>query len=104
MVKNKDIFYQEIRKNAMLVKDEIKKDANIVCALVKAFETLLWLEDITRKEGILALDEAREDERIAGLVFGEELLRIIHFVVNGTDRENIEDICLKRYYSWNYSG
>lgn len=104
MVKNKDIFYQEIRKNAMLVKDEIKKDANIVCALVKAFETLLWLEDITRKEGILALDEVREDERIAGLVFGKELLRIIHFVVNGTERENIEDICLKRYYSWNYSG
>ena len=51
MVKNKNIFYQEIRKNAMFVKDEIKKDANIVCILVKAFEALLWLEDITRKIG-----------------------------------------------------
>ena len=76
MVKNKNIFYQEIRKNAMFVKDEIKKDANIVCILVKAFEALLWLEDITRKEGLLALEEAREDEKIASLVFGEELSRI----------------------------
>lgn len=104
MVKNKNIFYQEIRKNAMLVKDEIKKDANIVCILVKAFEALLWLEDITRKEGLLALEEAREDEKIASLVFGEELSRIIHFVVDGMDQENIEDICFKRYYSWSYSG
>ena len=38
------------------------------------------------------------------LVFGEELSRIIHFVVDGMDQENIEDICFKRYYSWSYSG
>lgn len=103
MVKNSDIFYQEVRNNTQQVQENIQADNGIVSILVNSCSSLLWLADTAVKEGLLALGEAKDREKVTGLVNGMELARMIDLVCDGTEPEVIEDMCMKRYFSWNYS-
>ena len=72
--------------------------------LMAAGVAIMWLSHNVRLEGLLWLDLAKESETITRLVCCEELSRMIDLVVNGTEPEQIEDLCMKRYYSQDYSG
>ncbi len=103
MVRNKEMFYTEVRKNAIQMKEEGDgSDANI--ELKKAALLLTELFSTVNKEGLFALEEAAAGIEASEIREGMELKRMITMVVNGTDPEMLEDICLKSYYSRDYSG
>lgn len=102
MVRNMDIIYQEVRENALEVNKRAKSEDSLRYALTECATALLWLADVARKEGLLALEEAAESERVAGLILGSELAHMMALVVDGTDPKEVERISLKGYFSRGY--
>ncbi len=101
---NNDIFLHELREKSIQVQKLMQNDGEVVSKLCDASETLVWLSEQARKEGLLWLEEASRGERVAGLVLGDELKYLILLIVDGTDPEIVEDISFKRYFSRNYNG
>ncbi|MCR5054294.1 MAG: hypothetical protein K6A69_05570 [Lachnospiraceae bacterium] len=104
MAKNNGVFYQEIRSNSKAVQELMDKEDAVLACMSDAAQTLIWLSEQARKEGLLWLEEAASGERVSKLVLGYELKRMIDLVVDGTDPEIVEDISMKRYFSRNYNG
>ncbi len=103
-MKNYDVFLRETGKNSKEVRTLIEKDEDAVSKLLDVCAAILWISDIARNEGLLALEEAAKNERVNGVVLGEEMKLMTDLVVDGTDQELVEEICFKRYFSNNYSG
>ncbi|MCR5627720.1 MAG: hypothetical protein K6F99_10400 [Lachnospiraceae bacterium] len=101
-MRNNELFYREIRENSILIKDGLKEED--LENLVNACSCLFRLSHIARKEGLLALEEEADEKKLGNLIFYNELIRMIKLVVDGTDPFLIEDSCLKRYFSRNYTG
>ena len=112
MTNNKDIFYQELRKNAGEVQKRLTSEESLVSKLTDAAAALIWLSEIARKEGLLAIEEAAEGEldseedanRVSALILGDELRHMVVLVVDGTEPDAVEDIALKRYFARDYKG
>ncbi len=105
MTSNNDIFFQEIRKNAIAVQREIRSsEGTIINSLTESASALLWLSKVARHEGLLDLEMAAESERVAGLILGAELKRMLIFVSYAIDPEETAAILFKRYFSRNYEG
>ncbi len=65
MTKNNEIFYQELRRNSALVSEKLADDSSLVSKLTQAAETLLYLLEQSRKEGLLWLEDAVSQEPIS---------------------------------------
>ncbi len=105
MMHNANCFYQEIRNNSILVKEEIGRDPeSVVKPLAAVCREITRLSNIARTEGLLSLVEAVMDENIPEIILKEELKKMVMLVVDGTDPEIVTDICMKRYFANNYTG
>lgn len=101
---NNTIFYQELKRNAAIVNDEINSHKERTPMLCDACTALLWLANGAHKEGLLWLIDAQESDRVQGLVLGNEVSQMVELIVDGTDAQVVEDLCLTHYFSRNYAG
>ncbi len=105
MLKNAELFYREIKINSAIVREEIaQKTDNGLESLTKACRAVIQLSNIARKEGLLSLEEAACEGKMDDLFMVEDLKKIVLLVVDGTDPDAINDICMKTYFSKDYSG
>ncbi len=103
MVKNKEIFYKELRNSINRMREQSNNTMDTIQILTKSSVIALHFLCYARKEGLLFLEEAARIEKVEEHLLGNELLRMIDLVINGTDPEIIEDVCMKRYYANDYS-
>ena len=96
-------FYNELCDCSKKLHDLMRKDDSVVSKLVNSAMTFIWLWEFARNEGLLSLEEAAESDRIKDQVLGNELPGIMMLIVDGTDPEIVEEICLRKYYTSDYS-
>ena len=53
MAKNNGVFYQEIRSNSKAVQELMDKEDAVLSCMSDAAQTLIWLSEQARKEGLL---------------------------------------------------
>ena len=105
MMHNVNCFYQEIRSNSILVREEIGRDPeSVVKPLAAVCREIIRLSNIARTEGLLSLEESVMDESMPEIILKEELVKMVLLVVDGTDPEIVSDISMKRYFANNYTG
>ncbi len=105
MMHNVNCFYQEIRNNSILVREEMGRNPeSIVKPLASVCMEIIRLSNIARAEGLLSLEEAVTDENTPEIILKEELVKMVMLVVDGTDPEIVTDISMKRYFANNYTG
>ena len=100
----KEIVYQELRncnRTINQIKDTKRREAGSNL-LLETFEKMMELTNISRKEGLLSLEETcNKLEDIGSNIY---LKTMIMLVVDGTDPELVEQLCLSRYFSLNLDG
>lgn len=94
----RDIFYTEIRNKIREITD-FQEDAEMLMA---AADKILELLHIARKEGLLALEEASDN--LGEDDFWHYFREMITLIVDGSDKEVIEDIFLSRYFTLDLKG
>ncbi len=105
MMQNVNCFYQEIRNNSILVREEIERNPEcVVKPLAEVCREIIRLSNTARKEGLLSIEEAVMDDNMPEIILKEELVNMIMLVVDGTEPEIVMDISMKRYFANNYSG
>ena len=100
----KEIIYQALRdcnRTIGQIKDTKRKEAGSNL-LLETFEKMMELTNVSRKEGLLSLEETcNKLEDIGSNIY---LKTMIMLVVDGTDPELVEQLCLSRYFSLNLDG
>ncbi|MGY3666840.1 MAG: FliG C-terminal domain-containing protein [Roseburia sp. 1XD42-69] len=94
----KDIFYTEIRNKIREITDFLE-DAEMLMA---AADKILELLHIARKEGLLALEDALDS--LGEDDFWHYFREMITFIVDGSDKEVMEDIFFSRYFTLDLKG
>lgn len=94
----RDIFYTEIRNKVREITD-FQEDAG---KLTAAADKILEMSDIARKEGLLALEDASDS--LGEDDFWHYFREMITFIVDGFDKERIEDVFLSRYFTLDLKG
>ncbi len=99
----KDVFFQEIRESNKVIKritDMSKKEAGNKM-LAETIKGIVGLANISRKEGLLALEEAAfRMEDNAGIL----LKYMVGLIVDGTDPKLVEEMGLFRYFASDITG
>ena len=95
----RDIFYLEVR-NVNKALEGLPEGT--VLGLLDELELITNLSVISRKEGLLALEETAND--MYGDRMKDALKQLVMLVVDGTDPEVIEEIGLAKYFSAGYEG
>ncbi|MCM1257099.1 MAG: hypothetical protein NC307_04520 [Roseburia sp.] len=94
----RDIFYTEIRNKVR----EITNDQEDAKMLIAAADKILEMAHIARKEGLFALEEVSEN--LGKDDFWHYFREMIALLIDGTDEEVIEDICLSQYFTLDLKG
>lgn len=100
----KDIFYVELRekiKEMEAIRHEQSQTESTQCdnKLLSVMNLLMDLSNVSRREGLLALEESIND--LAQVPGAKYLTTMIMQVVDGMEPELIEDINLTKYFSGN---
>lgn len=94
----RDIYYTEIRNKVREITN-FQEDAEILMA---AADKILEMSHISRKEGLLALEQSSDN--LGEDHFGHYFREIISFLVDGFEKEIIQEICLSRYFTLDLKG
>ncbi len=103
-MRDRELFYKELRENSIQVREVIEQDETYMIRLAEAAATLTWLCEHARERGLLWLNETAESAELSRLVAGKELGFLLSLVCDGTNPDEVESISLKRYFAMNYTG
>ncbi len=115
-MRKRDLFYQELRKQAEAMHSCPEKDAMDTETLMNVSETLCWICEETRNEGLLWMGRAdgkipdhdtsaMEDcNRIRSLPMSSELCIMMDLTCDGTEPDILEELFITRYFAKNFSG
>ena len=103
-MRKRDLFYQELRKLAEEMHFCPEKDVMDMESLMNVSETLCWICEETRNEGLLWMGCEEVCKRIRSLPMSNELRIMMDLTSDGTEPETLEELFITRYFVKNFSG